>query len=308
MRMVGVDETLGDPNSFGASIAFALPFIAALWKADVGGRRGKLSLIGYTGLSVVCILLTGSRSSLLGLVVWTGIVLLNGKQKKRVFLAGLALAALAPAVFLMLPAELQTRFETIINPEVGPANAQESGQGRVQGFYTGLDLWAANPLTGIGPGAWRPATRSPIESHNLYGQLLGETGTLGAVGFVAILFGFWSNLRRMKTIRRQFPEWENDLVFQVAGAVGTSVLLLLFMGNFGHNLFRFSWLWYGGFLIIARYCVERRLAELETAPPDWSEWEEAEEQPAPAPLPGGWVQHHGHATAWEPEPEHSEPR
>ena len=33
---------------------------------------------------------------------------------------------------------------------------------------------------------------------------------------------------------------------------------LLFEGNFGHNLFRYSWLWYGGFLIITRHCVEQR--------------------------------------------------
>ena len=44
------------------------------------------------------------------------------------------------------------------------------------------------------------------------------------------------------------------------------VFLLLFMGNFGHNLFRFTWLWYGGFLIIARHCVEVRLAEWEPVP------------------------------------------
>ena len=59
-------------------------------------------------------------------------------------------------------------------------------------------------------------------------------------------------------VRKEYPEWSNDLVFQVASAVGTAVFLLLFMGNFGHNLFRFSWLWYGGFLIITRHCVEQR--------------------------------------------------
>ena len=39
-----------------------------------------------------------------------------------------------------------------------------------------------------------------------------------------------------------------------------SVFLLLFMGNFGHNLFRHNWLWFGGFLIIGRYVVQSRLA------------------------------------------------
>lgn len=302
-RMIGVDETLGDPNSFGASIVFALPFAAALWKAGVGGRLGKLALTGYFGLSAVSILLTGSRSSLLGLAVWTLIVLVNAGQARRVILGGLAVAVLAPAAFALLPAELQNRFETIIDPSVGPANAQESGQGRVQGLFTGFALWEENPLTGVGPGAWRPATRSHLESHNLYGQLVGETGLLGLCGFLAILAGFWANLRRVRQNRRAFPEWRNDLVFQVASAAGVGVVLLLFMGNFGHNLFRFSWLWYGGFLIIARHCVERRLSELEAQPPEWHDWES--DEGADPNLPEGWELHPAHPPVWDSEPQPS---
>ena len=295
-RMIGVDTSLGDPNSFGASIVFALPFATAFWRANVGGRRGKLALIGYVGLSVLCVLLTGSRSSLLGVAVWTGLLILRGQRK---WLYAFGLMAAAPLVFVALPESLQTRFETIVNPDVGPANAMESGEGRIEGFLTGFELWAANPATGVGPGAWRPATRSTIESHNLYGQLVGETGTLGAVTFLAILIGFRSSFRRMNTVRKAVPEWENDFVFQVAAAVGTGVFLMLFMGNFGHNLFRFSWLWYGGFLVIARYCVECRLR-------NWTEPEadeaDREDQVGSVPEPiefdqsaGRWEHHSGHS-------------
>jgi O-antigen ligase len=286
-RMIGVDKTLGDPNSFGASIVFVLPFVTALWRAGVGGRSGKIALTGFTGLAVLCLLLTGSRSSLLGLVVWAGLVTLRMKQRWLFLAAGLAAA---PVVFLALPESLQTRFETIVNPEVGPENARQSGEGRIAGFFTGLELLARSPVSGVGPGAWRPATGSSIESHNLYGQLLGELGALGALGFAAILAGFWLNLRRVAAIRREHPEWADDLVFQVASAVGTAVLLLLFLGMFGHNLFRFSWLWYGGFLIIARHCVEQRVAELEweaTTDPDVVATE-------PVAEPDGWMYHEGH--------------
>ena len=37
-------------------------------------------------------------------------------------------------------------------------------------------------------------------------------------------------------------------------AVAMSIFLLLFKGNFGHNLFRHNWLWFGGFLILATLC------------------------------------------------------
>ncbi|MBY0459600.1 MAG: hypothetical protein K2V38_19960, partial [Gemmataceae bacterium] len=119
-RMIGVDTTLGDPNSFGASIIFALPIVAALWKAGVGGQLGRVLLAGYVGLSSLCILLTGSRGSLIGLVVWFAVVIWGTKYR---FKALVGFALLAPLAFVALPDSLQTRFETIINPDVGPANA-----------------------------------------------------------------------------------------------------------------------------------------------------------------------------------------
>ncbi len=202
-RMIGVDQSLGDPNSFGASIVFALPIATAVWKAGLGGRLGRFLLLGYVGLSSLCVLLTGSRSSLLGLMVWFLIIIWRTRYRTA---ALVAFAAASPLAFVALPESLQTRFETIINPEVGPKNAQESGEGRLLGLTTGFRLWASNPLNGVGPGAWRPATGSKIESHNLYGQLMGELGALGVVTFAAILVCFWANWRWMTRLRESFPE------------------------------------------------------------------------------------------------------
>ena len=281
-RMIGVDSTLGDPNSFGASIVFSLPIVAALWKAGTGGRNGRTLLAGYVALACLCILLTGSRSSLLGLVVWFMIAIWGTKYR---FAAFVAFAMAAPLAFVALPDELQNRFETMINPEVGPANAKESGEGRIVGFTVGMELWSKFPATGIGPGAWRPCTGSMIESHNLYGQLASETGTLGVVAFLSILGCFWMNLRVVRRDRLQNPERRTDLIYTLSTAVGVSLFLLLFMGNFGHNLFRFTWLWYGGFLIIARHCVGVRAANWEP---------EAEPEAIEEPLPAGWVLHPPH--------------
>jgi hypothetical protein len=293
-RMIGVDTTLGDPNSFGASIVFALPLVTALWRAGVGGRRGKMLLTGYVGLSSLCILLTGSRSSLLGLLVWFLIVIWGTQYRFR---AIAAFVVAAPLAFVALPESLQLRFETIINPEVGPKNAEESGKGRLEGLTRGFALWEHSPLTGVGPGAWRPATRSKIESHNLYGQLMGETGAMGVAAFAFLLGCFWMNLRAVKRAREFSPDHRADFLFQLPAAIGVSVFLLLFMGNFGHNLFRFTWLWYGGFLIIARHCVALRVATWEPeAEPEAEEEREPEEVLAEeVSLPPGWVLHPSHA-------------
>lgn len=284
-RMIGVDTTLGDPNSFGASIIFALPIVWALWKSEIGGSLGRKLILGYVGLSSLCILLTGSRGSLIGLVVWFGIVIW-GTRYRMTALVGFSVCA--PLAFVALPKSLQTRFETIINPDVGPANAKESGEGRLLGLTLGFKQWMNSPLTGIGPGAWRPANNTKIESHSLPGQLVGETGTLGLVSFLAIIFCFRSNLKAIARVRREAPAWENDLIFTLPRAIGVAVFLLLLMGLGGHNLFRFTWLWYGGFAIIARHCVALRLANWDPAEHEPAEGEEPE-------LPPGWVAHPPHA-------------
>ncbi len=256
-RLIGVDESMGDPNSFGATIVYALPFVVPFWLSRPSWYM-RCFLIGYVTLSVVCIGLTGSRGSLITLIVCAAVIILRSRW--RVPLLILAMLA-APALWAALPPSLQNRFETIIHPEVGPKNAIASGEGRLIGLETGLELFAKNPLTGIGPGAWRPATGSPIESHNLYGQVLGEMGGLGGVTFAVIVIGLWINVRAVRKAYRRHPEWERDFVYHVAGAVSLVVFLLLFEGNFGHNLFRYGWLWYGGFLVIARHCVRQRESE-----------------------------------------------
>jgi hypothetical protein len=281
-RMIGVDKAMGDPNTFGASILYALPFVTPFWKTASRRVRSEVAsgdwsqlihdhsslithgstftlrilLAGYVCLSVISITLTGSRSAFVGLAIW-GLILV-ARSRWRWGLGVLALGCI-PVLWGALPDSLQTRFETIVNPEVGPTNARESAQNRLEGLEIGLNLWAQYPATGCGPGAWKPATGRKIESHNLFGQLLGETGTLGAVAFVGILLGFCINLRRIRRLYRERPEWGKDFLCHVSTAIGFALFLLLFEGNFGHNLFRYSWLWYGGFLIITRHCVEQRL-------------------------------------------------
>jgi O-antigen ligase len=271
-RMIGVDTTLGDPNSFGATIVYALPFVVPFWVCrPTLMMRGFL--VSYVGLSAICIGLTGSRSSLLGMVI-CGMVMV-ARSRRRYLWGALGLVA-APVAFLALPESLQLRFETIINPEVGPVSAQVSGDGRIEGILKGIELWQANPLSGVGPGVWRQATKSKIESHNLFGQLIGETGTLGAVTFLAILLCLFLNLRAIRKMYLAHPEWTSpDFPRELGRAVALAVFLMLFEGNFGHNLFRYNWLWYGGFLVIALHCLRQRVAAAEPASVDEPRWEPA---------------------------------
>jgi O-Antigen ligase len=261
-RLVGVDTTLGDPNSFGASIVFTLPFLSFFWTH--WGRGLKRWLIGaYLLLAVGCVLLTGSRSSLLGVVVWGGTLLLQTRHKA---VATVLLCVLAASSWFVLPDSLKTRFETIIDPSVGPANAQESGQGRIQGLIIGAELLNRFPLTGCGPGAWRPASGSPIESHSLYGQCMGELGMAGVLAFGGLVTTLALHLRRLKRLSTVDGPAPDPSLHALAKAMQASLFLLLFLGIFGHNLYRYNWAWYCAFTAVAIGVCHERIKQAGPVP------------------------------------------
>ncbi len=257
-RLVGVDKTLGNPNSFGASLVYALPFARYLWLVWERGWQRSLVAV-YVLMTTGCILLTGSRSSLLGLVLW-GVANLLMTRKKALWLAGLVV--LAAGGWFALPESLQTRFETIIDPSVGPANAQESGQGRIDGFFMGLKLWGQYPVAGCGPGGWRPASGMPIEAHNLYGQVMGEMGTVGVLAFAFFVVMLFRGLRRLARLAHpERGDAPDRRLYYLAQAMAVSTFLLLFEGMFGHNLFRYNWSWYCAFTAVGLDVCRGRLAQ-----------------------------------------------
>jgi O-antigen ligase len=254
-RLVGVGESLSDPNSYAASILCALP-LAKPCRALSEPRWLKKALLGYLGLSILSIVLTGSRTAFVGLGILTFILALRSENRFRnlvvlIIIAGLCWSSL-------LSDDLKNRFYTLIDPSVGPANAQESAEGRTLGWNNGFALLSRFPLTGCGPGAWIPATGINLESHVLYAQVLGETGLLGTAAFAAVLACLGWNVRAIKSFYRGHPAPRRDMFYELADGVGLGILMLLFLGLGGHNLYRFNWLWYGALLIVARWLIERR--------------------------------------------------
>jgi O-antigen ligase len=272
VRLMGVDQTMNDPNAFAATLLYALALVPAAWFISSSAAwRGFV--VCYAILSVGCMALTGSRAAFVALVLWVSVSILRSRY--RVAFGAVALAA-APFLWALLPPSLQNRFETIINPDVGPLNARVSAEGRFEGFWLGVELWQASPLTGCGPGAWRPASGRKLESHNLYGQVMGELGLLGMVALAAVVLTYWLTTRRIRRAYRDHPEWDRDFLYHLSWCLEMVLLLLLLNGTFGHNLYRYTWQWCGAFAIITLHCVRQRQAEEAESVSE--EPEEAEEE------------------------------
>ena len=165
-RMIGVNQSIGDANGFAANLVYALPLTVPFWLTRPTGWM-RAALVAFTLMACGCILLTGSRAGLLSLGVCV-LLCLAATGRVKTVVALLVLGALAaPVVWFCLPQDLRTRYETIIDPSVGPKNAQESASGRFAGLVYGFEAWQQNPLLGYGPNGFKYATgREGAGAHN----------------------------------------------------------------------------------------------------------------------------------------------
>ena len=274
-RLMGIERSFGDPNSLGPGIVFSLPFLLFLFYTrhsftanwtPLWRKWFTRGLLAYAVLAVVSVLMTRSRSGVLCLVVF---LILQANQSpglgKKV--ARLALVAvLCVTVFTFIPADMQRRIRTIWDPSAGTQIEHESAMGRLEGFQAGITIFKQHPVTGIGPGnfgvyRFKNVDGSYMHAHNLLGQLLAESGLVGALGFGILLLSMYSTCRRLILITSVRDDELSNVLNKVVLAFRDVVTLMLFSGIFQHNLYRFNWLWIAAFLILAKESLTRHLKQ-----------------------------------------------
>jgi O-antigen ligase len=269
-RLAGIESTFGHPNSVAMSVAASLPMLWFLWRVrneftrewpHAWQRSFRLGLVAYAVLAATSILLTRSRSGMLCGILFVLLAALQGAGWLRKLYYLLMGGALLIVIWFLMPEKMQNRFRTIWDPEAGPANAQASAEGRPAGFRAGIEMFRRFPITGVGIGNFVEYRTGfvdgvPLQSHNLFGQVLGEMGLLGALSFLLLIGVTVGNSLRIRRAARGSTSDTLHVLSKFAVASRNAVLILLFDGLFGHNLYRFNWLWLAAFNLLAlQYAV-----------------------------------------------------
>ncbi|MGM0383248.1 MAG: O-antigen ligase family protein [Thermodesulfobacteriota bacterium] len=259
-RMLGWDSQTG-PNRFGLFCVVFLPFAFFLLKKNnrfpiYFGRLRLLSegmlrklMFLYVPLALGCVFLTRSRSALVVLLLFLFLTFVRSRHK---FLIALLLLVLSVVVWSSLPDVAKERYMSILY-EVGIVErkaemsseemwAHTSAQGRMDGLVNGLKLFYENPFFGVGPGNYQYVSGSNLQTHNLIGQVLSETGIAGLVPFVLLIVSIFLNNRRCKQLSAVGESVTERLLYarDLGNTINTSLLLLMFGSMFAHTLF-FSW-------------------------------------------------------------------
>jgi O-antigen ligase len=286
-RLMGIEQTYGEPNAVAMSAVLSLPLWYYLWccrdeianeAGILGSRCFRLPLMIYPAVVLVAVGLTNSRAGMLGLAA-CGVGTIWYSQRQSRWLPALGTAAVVViGLWLIAPTEQRERLRTIWNPGAGPANARASALGRWDGFLAALKMVQDRPLTGVGAGNFLPYRVAnvdgiPLVAHNLPGQVLGETGWLGGISFLLMIGTTWRNARRLGTPSHLARRGERYRQFAIALQL-TLVLSLLF-GLSLHNALRYNWIWIAAFGCLAWEFREVEELEEDELYEDRTEWDTA---------------------------------
>ncbi len=184
-------STLENPNVLGEYILLTLPIcISLMWTS-----KKFIPRIIYGGMSLVlglALILTFSRGCWLGIMAAAAIFITFAAGK----LWGLALIAL-PVIPFILPESIINRFTSI-------GDMKDSSTSYRVYIWMGTllmlkDFW----ISGVGPGTEAFTQVYPFYSyngivaphpHNLFLQIITESGVIGLVVFLLLLFLFFKNL------------------------------------------------------------------------------------------------------------------
>ena len=252
-RLIGIDQTYSDPNSFAATITYSLPFAWALWKS-FSSKSLKIILVIYSLMSVIAIGFTGSRTGMLALIFFLFLLWIRGKKK----IAGVIIMIVMIATgWFLLPDQYKDRFRTIYDDSIN-VSATESADNRIDHIKWGFQLYSMRPILGWGPGCAplvvnRVLRESrEVQLHNFTAQLLTELGTAGLMAVIILLVMFYYSQKQTITLS-QYTGGKSDFKTYLSIACINTTWLLLFNGLSGHNLYRYTWVFVAVILVLSEH-------------------------------------------------------
>jgi O-antigen ligase len=193
-----------NPNELGFLLVLALPLA---WHLSLTHRNTILRWVNrlYLPIGTLAILLTGSRSSLIGVILALCIVPLTlGRLSPamKVGVVAILIATVSVGAFFIPEKTLERLSTTKEEIESGTLNER-----RVI-WRAGGEVFLRHPIRGVGSGAF-PAAVEPFlgyskTAHNTYLSVLVEEGAVGLILFTLMLVSIYLHVRSAAPDERRF--------------------------------------------------------------------------------------------------------
>lgn len=243
-----------DPNSLATTLVQTLPFLFFLIITETT-LRSKLVLISISALLFYTIILTGSRTGIIGVFAFVLVLWLKSSRKILVLLL---IAVLFVSFWSTLNKQQKTRYASILQ-ETSTETRDNSSQLRINAWNDGWALFLERPITGWGIGCYSSARGKRFGHymwpHNLYIQLLSELGVAGVIAFILMLYYIFRNIYQARKLRRNL-NMTADWYYHLTNALEICLIVRLVMGIFGHSLYHYIWYFVAGLSVVMLHFVK----------------------------------------------------
>lgn len=246
-----------DPNMW-AQILVAVISLAIFRVIHEQQLKWKMLGVGILISMLIVLLDTYSRGGYLALIVVLAMIFLVFERRR--FNPTSAIISFALLVFLipLLPSSYVARFESLFlltSSSESSAGIYEDGslQGRTSVMQTAVVMFSQNPLLGVGAGNFRNNYQKynqllgiefeygEREAHSLYAQIISETGILGAIAFLGIIFSLLSGLGRSVRSIKHLPAFKSYVPW--IASLQVAIIGYLVAATFLHNDYiRYFWI------------------------------------------------------------------
>ncbi len=192
-------------NGLALIVALSLPiawYLAVSATADGDKKKKILSIVNYLylPLGVFAVLLTASRTALIGMVPTLWFVL-GASTRLRLFERLIISCFLAGALYFLQPLIPETSIARLSTTETELTEGDLSGRTLI--WDEALRVFETNPLIGTGSGTFKAAVNFKDKSaHNTYLAILVESGAIGFALFALVVaVSAWHV--------KELPRWES---------------------------------------------------------------------------------------------------
>ena len=270
-------STLENPNMLGAFFLLVIPLCAGLLLSEEKRLR-RLIFLGMLLAMTVCMVLTYSRGCYLGLLFAAALFLVL--LDRRFLIAGVIVLLMSP---LLVPESVWSRFTSIGDM------ADSSTSYRVYIWMGTLAMLRHYWFSGIGPGegafnivypdyAYNAVTAP--HSHNLFLQILCDTGICGLLVFLILLIAYYRMM--FTTIHRETRK--TFKILQISALSSVSGFLVEGLTDYAFYNYRVMLLFWAVLGISVLLCRPSRMSGACSGKQSGSDCSESiSEHPADAP-------------------------
>jgi O-antigen ligase len=252
-RLSGAPNDIINPNQLSWIINCTIPFFYFMgWKSNK--KKLKIVTLGLTPILLYTLILTGSRSGIICLIVnLISIVKIERNQIKDVIIAIIIILPLFFFAINLLSQDLENRYKSVYD-------AEAVGRDTVTGRLNHLKKVALNMSTSVvfghGLGTSKETNYNIVgakarRTHNLYLEIIQEIGIIGLIIFLLYIYTITIKLKNAKSYLNK--QVNSKWLINVISALQVWIVMNLVyaLSCFGLS----SWEWYviGG---ISACCVK----------------------------------------------------